>query len=365
MIGTEVSIAATPQDDTDGAWFNYTDYEHNALRLLPARRHSGRAHHRPLSVLTEIRSENGDEVTPYALYVRVRPWRDRPIDIQAGRIPPTFGAFARRNYGAGNPLIGYPLAYQYLTAVRPDALPASTDDVLADARARMAAQLSHRLAGDRARAATHHGVPVGHRRAGARRARIVERQRRRHERHHCPIRARATTTAANRSPDACNGSRAPRSRSALSAATGAYVADAALAAATMLGGTGDRRSRQSASMPSSRAITGCCAASHLEPLAGADALAETSLRTSAVPRRPLQDSARPVRRGAHRSPRSAVVSSVGDLTWDAPVTRLEAGVGYYIRRNLLAKERISTTGGTAARSRAAGCSRRSCISGST
>ena len=69
-------------------------------------------------------------VKPYALYVRVRPWRDRPIDIQAGRIPPTFGAFARRDYGAGNPLIGYPLAYQYLTSVRPDALPASTDDVL-------------------------------------------------------------------------------------------------------------------------------------------------------------------------------------------------------------------------------------------
>ena len=83
-----------------------------------------------ISVLTEIRSENGDGVKPYALYVRVRPWRDRPIDIQAGRIPPTFGAFARREYGAGNPLIGYPLAYQYLTAVRPDALPASTEDVL-------------------------------------------------------------------------------------------------------------------------------------------------------------------------------------------------------------------------------------------
>ncbi len=69
-------------------------------------------------------------VKPYALYVRVRPWRDRPIDIQGGRIPPTFGAFARRDYGAGNPLIGYPLAYQYLTAVRPDALPASNEDVI-------------------------------------------------------------------------------------------------------------------------------------------------------------------------------------------------------------------------------------------
>ena len=99
-----------------------------------------------VSLLTEIRSENGESVEPYALYVRVRPWRDRPIDIQAGRIPPTFGAFARRDYGAGNPLIGYPLAYQYLTSVRPDALPASSDDVHSHARARMAAELSDRLA---------------------------------------------------------------------------------------------------------------------------------------------------------------------------------------------------------------------------
>ena len=106
--------------------------------------------------------------------MRVRPWRDRPIDIQAGRIPPTFGAFARRDYGAGNPLIGYPLAYQYLTAVRPDALPASTDDVL-----RMRARgwrPSYPIGSldDRAGHAAHHGVPLGHRRAGARRARVAE-----------------------------------------------------------------------------------------------------------------------------------------------------------------------------------------------
>src|SRR5688572_17114409 len=130
VIGTDISISLTPQDDTDGAWFNYTDYEHNALRLFRVGVNADVRLTDRVSVLTEIRSENGDNVKPYALYVRVRPWRDRPIDIQGGRIPPTFGAFARRDYGAGNPLIGYPLAYQYLTAARPDALPASTDDVL-------------------------------------------------------------------------------------------------------------------------------------------------------------------------------------------------------------------------------------------
>ena len=57
--------------------------------------------------------------------------RTAPLDIQAGRIPPVFGAFARRTYGADNPLIGYPLAYQYLTSLRPDAVPATADDLLA------------------------------------------------------------------------------------------------------------------------------------------------------------------------------------------------------------------------------------------
>jgi hypothetical protein len=34
---------------------------------------------------------------------------------------------------------------------------------------------------------------------------------------------------------------------------------------------------------------------------------------------------------------SDLTASFGTHTWDAPVTRLETGVGYYIRRNLLAK----------------------------
>src|SRR6202521_1655125 len=56
--------------------------------------------------------------------------RARDFDIQVGRVPPTFGAFARRTYASDNPLIGYPLAYQYLTALRPDAVPASADEML-------------------------------------------------------------------------------------------------------------------------------------------------------------------------------------------------------------------------------------------
>jgi hypothetical protein len=46
-------------------------------------------------------------------------------------VPPTFGAFPRRAYAADNPLIGYPLGYQYLTSIRPDAVPIATDELVA------------------------------------------------------------------------------------------------------------------------------------------------------------------------------------------------------------------------------------------
>ena len=52
--------AFTPQDDTDGAWFNYTDYEHNALRLFRLAVNADVRVTDQISVLAEIRSENGD-----------------------------------------------------------------------------------------------------------------------------------------------------------------------------------------------------------------------------------------------------------------------------------------------------------------
>lgn len=115
----------------DAAFFNYTDYEHNALRMF---RVSLAGMWRPTSrvaFLAELRSEDIQDIIAYALYVRVRPFKGRPFDIQAGRIPPVFGAFGRRGYGVdANPLIGYPLVYQYLTSLRPDAIPATADDLL-------------------------------------------------------------------------------------------------------------------------------------------------------------------------------------------------------------------------------------------
>ena len=114
---------------SDPAYFNQLDYIASALRLF---RVSLQLELRPFerfAVLTEIRSDNLQRVSAYALYGRFRPWRERVLDVQFGRIPPVFGAFARRHYEVDNPLIGYPLGYQYATSVRPDAAPADLDEL--------------------------------------------------------------------------------------------------------------------------------------------------------------------------------------------------------------------------------------------
>ena len=123
-------ISAGYGSDDTGAYFNYTDYDHSALRLLRVDLSTAIKATDHFSLLAEIRTENIDYAEPYALYVRVRPWTSRDFVIDAGRIPPIFGAFARRTYPSDNPLIGYPLAYQYMTSLRPDALPASADELL-------------------------------------------------------------------------------------------------------------------------------------------------------------------------------------------------------------------------------------------
>src|SRR4029077_1556299 len=106
-------------------FFNFTDYEHSALRMLRLALSASVKAGSHVTLLGEVRSENIEQPQPYGLYLRIRPWTARAFDIQVGRVPPTFGAFARRSYAADNPLISYPLAYQYLTGIRADRGPAS------------------------------------------------------------------------------------------------------------------------------------------------------------------------------------------------------------------------------------------------
>ena len=128
VIGGDAAIAAAPEDE---GFFNYSDYEQTTLRQIRVGvsalvRLSDR-----VSFLGELRSENFEYVSAFALYARIRPFPNRRLDVQIGRIPPTFGSSSRRTYGHDNPLIGSPLAYQYLTSLRADSAPASVDELLA------------------------------------------------------------------------------------------------------------------------------------------------------------------------------------------------------------------------------------------
>jgi hypothetical protein len=127
VIAAEVTATVAGEDP---GFFNYTDYESSGVRNVRVTVGVQARANRWLQMLGELRIDQGTHVEPFAMYVRVRPWPNRRFDIQAGLVPPTFGAFARTTYGSTNVVIGAPLAYQYLTSLRPDALPATTADLL-------------------------------------------------------------------------------------------------------------------------------------------------------------------------------------------------------------------------------------------
>ena len=126
-VGGEASASLSESDD---GYFNNQEYDQNVLRLVRLRLTSELRIGHQLAVLGEARHTNLDHPRVYALYVRVRPWRRLPLDLQAGQVPPVFGAYPRRSYAADNPLVGEPLGYQYLTSLRPDAAPARMADLL-------------------------------------------------------------------------------------------------------------------------------------------------------------------------------------------------------------------------------------------
>ena len=127
-VGIEglVSVASD-----DSGYFNYSSYEKSAMELVRLRMDASLRLGPRAALLAEGRMDNGEGPSLSAAYLRVRPFAGHALDIQAGRIPPVFGAFGRRAYGADNPLIGQPFIYQYLTSLRSDSLPASADDLVA------------------------------------------------------------------------------------------------------------------------------------------------------------------------------------------------------------------------------------------
>ena len=126
VIGGEFTATIGPEDP---GFFNYTDYEYSALRNLRLGVTTEVRAHPRLQFLSEIRIDRGDAFEALSLYARIRPWLSKRIDIQIGRVPPTFGAFGRGGYSNDNILIGYPIGYQYLTSLRTDAMPATVPEL--------------------------------------------------------------------------------------------------------------------------------------------------------------------------------------------------------------------------------------------
>jgi hypothetical protein len=126
--GGEISAVISPSDEA--AYFNYTDYDRNILRIARIRLNGEWRIHPTLAVLADVRADGLHEFGASSAYVRWQPSSSLPLSVQAGRIPPVIGAFPRRAYGRDNVVIGQPLAYQYLTSLRPDAIPATPEDLV-------------------------------------------------------------------------------------------------------------------------------------------------------------------------------------------------------------------------------------------
>ncbi len=151
VFGAEVT-ATIGQDDP--GFFNYTDYEYNALQNIRVGMSAEVRASDAVQVLGEVRLDHGRVFQPYGLFVRIRPWSKRRLDIQAGLIPPTFGSLTRTSYATDNFLIGQPMAHQYLLSLRSDSIPANADDLL---RMRGRGWLSNFPVGDPAPAP---GLPI-------------------------------------------------------------------------------------------------------------------------------------------------------------------------------------------------------------
>lgn len=129
----QVSAAVATKDR---GYFDYSSYSDDLLRRVQFDLSAAFRATTRVSFIGDLRVEGGASgdswhLRPYAAFVRIRPLPRRAFDVQAGLVPPVFGSFSRRAYSRSDPLIGFPLVYQYLTSLRADAVPASADELLA------------------------------------------------------------------------------------------------------------------------------------------------------------------------------------------------------------------------------------------
>ena len=205
-VSGEATVTIGSRDDV--AFFNYTDYEHNALRMF---RVSLSGMWRPVARLAVPRGApvGGRAATSSPTRSTSASGRGRaaPLDIQAGRIPPVFGAFGRRSYGARQ-------SADRLSPRLPVPDVAAAGRHAGDRRrsaghagARLARELPRRRDRRGPGRAARHRLPLGH--GGRRRARrrAARGGGRGHRRARSRTRAWTTTTAGGRSRAASPGSR--------------------------------------------------------------------------------------------------------------------------------------------------------------
>lgn len=133
VVGGSVSVSVGPSDDL--AYYNLTTYDASLLRMLQATLNAAFRLGERADVVADLNGQTSLDEWHWrfyapSLYASVRPLRGRSIALRGGILRPAFGAFLERRYGVGNDLIGYPLAYHYATSVRADAFPASASELL-------------------------------------------------------------------------------------------------------------------------------------------------------------------------------------------------------------------------------------------
>lgn len=336
VLGADASLSVAPEDE---GFFNYSDYERSTLRELRLSLTARARLADRLSVLADIRTENFARLAVFGLYARVQPLPGRRLDVQIGRIPPVFGSFSRQSYRRGTSLVGSPLAYQYLTSVRADAVPATPAELL---QMRGRGWLSAFTVGNTAPArgvplvtAAHwdRGVQVS---TGWGRVDV----------------AAAITDGAPARPHV-SGDGGPRQVAArvtvtpafglvvgASAARGRFLAQNVRA---LLGEERRDRAHQRAYGIDAEYTRGhglvrteLVLSEWDMPFPAAPSESLRAFGASVEGRYAVWPGAYLAARGDHLT-FSRVQGSTGPLHWDAPVTRVEAGGGYHLQRNLVAK----------------------------
>lgn len=133
VVSGSLSASVGPSDDR--AYFNLTSYDASLLRMVQVALDSSLRLGERTRLVMSVHGQTPVDAWrwngyPSSLYLSVQPFGRHSLALRGGIVPPAFGAFLNRAYGTDNPLIGYPLAYHYATSVRPDAFPASAEDLL-------------------------------------------------------------------------------------------------------------------------------------------------------------------------------------------------------------------------------------------